>query len=67
MDYGIVHFAPWYRNKMRLQFADDLKPLIEGYKSLEIPVDWESKEAVTTQYLNRAFGNAYDFSQGQNA
>ena len=52
---------------MRLQFADDLKPIIEACKSLEIPVDWETKDAVAAQYLNRAFGNAYDFSQGGNA
>lgn len=50
---------------MKLQFCNDLKPLVENQKDLEIPVEWESKENVTQQYLNRAFGNAYDFSQGR--
>ncbi|KAJ5128487.1 hypothetical protein N7448_002207 [Penicillium atrosanguineum] len=58
-----VHFAPWYRNPMKLQLADDLKEIVESEMSLEIPVDWASKDAVAEQYLNRAFGNAYNFSQ----
>lgn len=50
---------------MKLQFADDLKEIVESEGgSLEIPVEWASKAAVNEQYLNRAFGNAYDFSQG---
>ena len=60
-----LHFAPWYRNPMKLQLADDLKEIVESETTLEIPVDWASKEAVAEQYLNRAFGNAYDFSQGK--
>lgn len=52
---------------MKLQLADDLKAVIENEKSLEIPVEWASKDAVDAQYLNRAFGNAYDFSQGVNS
>lgn len=59
-----VHFAPWYRNPMKLQFADDLRGIVEGERSLEIPVEWVSKATATEQYLNRAYGNAYDFSQG---
>ena len=58
-----VHFAPWYRNPMKLNFADDLKPILEKPKDLEIPVEWASRDEVAKQYLNRAFGNAYDFSQ----
>ncbi|KAJ5403909.1 hypothetical protein N7509_003780 [Penicillium cosmopolitanum] len=62
---AMIHFAPWYRNPMKLQFCNDLKSLVEDQKELEVPVEWESKENVTQQYLNRAFGNAYDFSQGR--
>ncbi|KAJ5108813.1 hypothetical protein N7456_005488 [Penicillium angulare] len=61
---AMIHFAPWYRNPMKLEFADDLKETIEEEKDLEIPVEWVSKNDVAGQYLNRAFGNAYDFSQG---
>jgi hypothetical protein len=38
---------------------------VDSQTDLEIPVDWESEGNVTQQYLNRAFGNAYDFSQGR--
>jgi len=49
---------------MKLQFCEDLKTTLEKQEHLEIPVEWESKGNITQQYLNRAFGNAYDFSQG---
>ena len=48
---------------MKLEFADDLKPIIEGQSELEIPVDWVSKSEALLRYLNRGFGNAYDFGQ----
>ncbi|KAJ5801673.1 uncharacterized protein N7518_003741 [Penicillium psychrosexuale] len=60
---AMIHFAPWYRNPMRLEFADDLKPVIEGQTELEVPVDWVSKSDALSRYLNRGFGNAYDFNQ----
>ncbi|KAI0909077.1 hypothetical protein F4823DRAFT_452116 [Ustulina deusta] len=63
-----IHFASWYRNPMRLEFADDIRPVLEGLESrgelgLEVPVDWVSKQKAMHGYLNRAFGNAYDFNQ----
>lgn len=58
-----VHFASWYRNPMKLEFAEDLKPIIEGQNELEVPVNWVSKSKALSRYLNRGFGNAYDFGQ----
>ncbi|KAI0203043.1 hypothetical protein F4808DRAFT_458267 [Astrocystis sublimbata] len=63
-----IHFANWYRNPMRLEFADDVKPILEeldakGELGLEVPVDWVPKQQAVDGYLNRAFGNAYDFGQ----
>ncbi|CAG8941674.1 unnamed protein product [Penicillium salamii] len=60
---AMIHFASWYRNPMKLEFADDLKPVIEGQGDVEVPVDWVSKSEALSRYLNRGFGNAYDFSQ----
>ncbi|KAE8396104.1 hypothetical protein BDV23DRAFT_192983 [Aspergillus alliaceus] len=60
---AMIHFAPWYRNTMRLEFAEDLKPLIQEQASLEVPVDWVTKSVAMSRYLNREFGNSYDFSQ----
>lgn len=48
---------------MKLELADDLKPLIEGQTELEVPVDWVSKPKALSRYLNRGFRNAYDFNQ----
>ncbi|KAI1186738.1 hypothetical protein F5B17DRAFT_352884 [Nemania serpens] len=65
-----IHFANWYRNAMRLEFAEDVKPILEELKSrgelgLEVPVNWVSKQDAMDGYLNRAFGNAYDFNQAE--
>jgi len=58
-----VHFAPWYRNPMRLELADDIRPMIEGQDDLQVPVDWVSNEQAEARYMNRGFGNSYDFTQ----
>lgn len=65
---AMIHFAPWYRNPMRLEFAEDIKPIIEklekeGNLGLEVPVDWVSTSEALERYLNRGFGNSYDFNQ----
>ncbi|KAE8368048.1 hypothetical protein BDV27DRAFT_142297 [Aspergillus caelatus] len=60
---AMIHFAPWYRNPMRLEFAEDLKPLVEKETGIETPVDWVTESEAMSRYLNRGFGNSYDFSQ----
>jgi hypothetical protein len=65
---AMIHFAPWYRNSMRLQLGDNLKPILErldqqGQLGLDIPVDWVGSEEAMEKYLNRGFGNSYDFDQ----
>lgn len=61
---ALIHFAPWYRNPMRLQFGEDVRDLLAGLESqLEIPVDWVKNEKVLGSYLQREFGNSYDFDQ----
>ncbi|KAF4997144.1 hypothetical protein FGRMN_4037 [Fusarium graminum] len=65
---AMIHFAPWFRNRMRLELGQDVKPILEslerkGKLGLDVPVDWASREAVLEGYLNRGFGNSYDFSQ----
>ncbi|KAK1508384.1 phytanoyl-CoA dioxygenase [Colletotrichum tamarilloi] len=66
---AMIHFAGWYRNPMRLQFAEDVRPLLEGdgeatgRDDLEIPVDWTTREEALRTYLGRGFGNSYDFNQ----
>ena len=48
---------------MRLEFSEEIKPLIERQTLLEIPVDWVSEDVAREKYLNRGFGNSYDFRQ----
>ncbi|KAK2614640.1 hypothetical protein N8I77_001448 [Diaporthe amygdali] len=61
---AMIHFAPWYRNPMRLQLGEDVSGLLAGLESqLEIPVDWVKNEKVLGSYLQREFGNSYDFGQ----
>ncbi|KAL7629726.1 hypothetical protein AAE478_001249 [Parahypoxylon ruwenzoriense] len=65
---AMIHFAPWYRNRMRLQLGEDVRPLLErlereGRLGLEVPVDWVSREKALETYLDRGFGNSYDFDQ----
>jgi hypothetical protein len=59
----IVHFAPWYRNQMRLEFGEGVKPFIESEKELDVRADFVSDEKAMESYLNRGFGNSYDFNQ----
>ncbi|KAL1849303.1 hypothetical protein Plec18170_007595 [Paecilomyces lecythidis] len=59
----MIHFAPWYRNSMRLEFSEDIRSLIEEESKLEVTVDWVSREKALSSYLNRGFGNSYDFNQ----
>jgi len=60
---AMIHFAAWYRNPMKLQFADDLRELLEAEKGLQVPVTWTSAEDAMSTYLGRSFGNSYDFNQ----
>lgn len=60
---GLVHFAPWYRNPMRLELSSDVKPIVDAQTALEVPVDWVDRQKALDSYLNRGFGNSYDFGQ----
>ena len=48
---------------MRLEFGEGIKPLIETEKQLDVRVNFVPEEEVGKSYLNRGFGNIYDFSQ----
>lgn len=60
---GIVHFAPWYRNLMRMQFGEELRPLFEANQELDIRADFVPDGEARKTYLGRGFGNSYDFNQ----
>lgn len=62
-DFGAVHFAPWFRNPMKLELSDDVKLTVGSQDGLQVPVDWVSSTEAESRYLNRGFGNSYNFSQ----
>lgn len=49
---------------MKLELSDSLRPAIKSEQNLEIPVHWVTESEAMTRYMNRGYGNAYDFSQG---
>lgn len=59
----VVHFAPWYRNQMRLELGESLMPLVEASTNLDIRADFVSDQTALNRYLDKGFGNSYDFDQ----
>ncbi|KAF1965334.1 phytanoyl-CoA dioxygenase family protein [Bimuria novae-zelandiae CBS 107.79] len=61
---AFIHFAPWYRNQMTVEFAEDLKDQLTLEKTgLHVAAEYVTSEEVEKNYLNRPYGNAYDFDQ----
>lgn len=48
---------------MRLELGDGIKPLVAEDEFLDVRVDWEAESKIMDTYLNRGFGNSYDFGQ----
>ena len=48
---------------MKVELAEELKPLVDECKDLEIPAKFVSEKEAMEGYLNRGFGNSYDFNQ----
>ncbi|KAL1636691.1 hypothetical protein SLS58_009678 [Diplodia intermedia] len=65
-DLRLFHFAPWYRNPMLVEMANELKPTLSNERTgLQVQGSFMPEEEVEKRYLNRPYGNAYDFSQQQ--
>jgi hypothetical protein len=61
---AMIHFAPWYRNTMTMEFGEDVKPIIEKETvGMTSAVRWTEMDVVKENYLNRGFGNSYNFDQ----
>lgn len=49
---------------MTVEFSHEIEPLLKEYKDvLQIQSTFVTEEEIMDRYLNRAFGNAYDFDQ----
>jgi len=59
-----VHFAPWYRNQMTVEFAEELQSELTLQKTgLHVAAEYVKSEELVRNYLHRPYGNAYDFDQ----
>jgi hypothetical protein len=49
---------------MKVEYSEDLRPTLEGSKDqLQIQSTFFSDTEIKDRYLNRGFGNAYNFDQ----
>lgn len=48
---------------MKVELAEELRPLVDERKDLEIPTNFVSEKEAMDRYLDRGFGNSYDFNQ----
>lgn len=63
---AMIHFAPWYRNSMHVEFAEELADRLTAEKTgLHIAATYVTNEQLLRNYLNRPYGNAYDFNQSE--
>ncbi|CAM0138799.1 hypothetical protein VKS41_005989 [Umbelopsis sp. WA50703] len=61
---AFIHFAPWYRNAMHIEYSKELEQTLKEHGSgLQIQAEFKQEEEILNRYLNRPFGNAYDFDQ----
>ena len=51
---------------MRVEFAEELKPVLEEHGSdLQVQGMFSPENEIVGRYLNRPYGNAYDFDQAE--
>ena len=49
---------------MQIEFAEELRPILEEYSPvLQIQSKFLPEKDILERYLNRGYGNAYDFDQ----
>ncbi|TVY94360.1 Kanamycin B dioxygenase, partial [Lachnellula willkommii] len=60
---AMIHFAPWFRNAMEINFSEELRPVLEGHGGLRIQGRYKPEQEILDTYLKGAYGNAYDFDQ----
>jgi len=48
---------------MRLELAEEIKPIVGDLKDLDVRADFVTEDQALRRYLNRGFGNSYDFGQ----
>ncbi|KAH7088834.1 hypothetical protein FB567DRAFT_318902 [Paraphoma chrysanthemicola] len=61
---ALIHFAPWYRNQMIVELDQELQEQLTTEKTgLQVAASFVPTNQLLRDYLNRPYGNAYDFDQ----
>lgn len=48
---------------MKVELSEEVKPMVTGLAELDVRATFVSEEMALGKYLNRGFGNSYDFGQ----
>lgn len=46
-----------------MEFGEGVRPFIEAEKELDVRADFVAEDEAMKSYINRGFGNSYDFNQ----
>ncbi|KAJ7698891.1 hypothetical protein B0H17DRAFT_1328361 [Mycena rosella] len=57
---AMIHFAPWYRQRMTLTLPESLRDVVNGQPDLDIAATFTTNEV---DHLAAGYGNAFDFNQ----
>ncbi len=57
---AMIHFAPWYRQRMTMKLPRSLRPVLEANNKLGVSAEWQDEYV---DHLATPFGNAFDFNQ----
>ncbi|KAF1348437.1 phytanoyl-CoA dioxygenase family protein [Lizonia empirigonia] len=60
---ALIHFAPWFRNQMSVDLSAALQARVQRETGVVVCARYLPDEQVRKTYLDRPFGNAYDFDQ----
>lgn len=48
---------------MRLELGEGIRPLVNKVEELDVRANFVAESELARTYLNRGFGNSYDFNQ----
>jgi hypothetical protein len=48
---------------MRLELAEEIRPFVDETRALDVRANFVSESEALERYLDRGFGNSYDFGQ----
>ncbi|KAG9775406.1 hypothetical protein KCU88_g5106, partial [Aureobasidium melanogenum] len=59
---AMIHFAPWYRNQMKVELAEELKPLVEDHPELDVRANYDEEIAQCFEHYLEVLSPWYDLN-----